>query len=123
MKTIRELIDSITRHVVVEQGEQNGWKYRKYADGTAEIWYYGYGKSNQSFSAWGSLYYGDMNGPTFPFEFVDYPYVFLTPLNSQAYVIGHWGTTYNKLGTIRFGHNAANSSEAYVNIYAIGRWK
>lgn len=119
----KKLDTKLTEHAIVEQGTTGGWKYRKYADGTAEIWYYGFGKSNQSFSAWGSLYYGDMAGPSFPFEFVDYPYVFLTPLNSQAYVIGHWGIDHDKIGTIRFGHNNNAAAEAYVNIYAIGKWK
>lgn len=122
MKTIRELIDIITRHVVVEQGEQNGWKYRKWSNGFAECWYTTFGRASVNYQAWGNQYYADIDGIDFPFEFVEVK-SFFTPYGAQSWPIGNYGASETNTGKIRFASNAGGSHQAYCHIYAVGKWK
>ena len=109
--------------LVVEAGTQDGWSYRKWSNGIMEAWRGGWG-STGSFTAWGSLFYRDIDGPSIPSGmFNATPTAFLTPLGSQAAVFGVYSVTTTRIGKIRFIHNAANDEACYANIYLFGTWK
>lgn len=109
---------------IVEQGESNGWTYRKWNSGKAECWYFDYTKASVSFSAWGGLYYADVaTALSYPFTFENVPYNFITPYDSQAGVFGCWGTSTTGVGTVRVIHNTNNATTVRFHIYTVGTWK
>lgn len=121
---LNEVLPSTSVDYIVEQGTSGNWTYRKWNSGLAELWYYDLTKSSQTFSAWGSLYYADWaTGLTFPFAFTSTPIVYITPYDSQAYVIGNWGNSTTAVGTIRFGHNSTTAVALHAHLYVVGRWK
>lgn len=113
---------SMFKSYVIDEGNSGGWRYRKWNNGTYECWKYNWGSSG-AFAAWGSLYYRDIDGPTFPITFTQIPIVNLTPSDSQAYILGMYSVSTTKIGKIRFGHNNTNAVNSVANIYVIGNWK
>ena len=114
--------DAVTDFVIGE-GTSGGWYYRKWVSGKYECWKRVWGNASVSFSAWGSLFYADVDGPNFPITFAEVPIVIITPNGSQAYIIGNYNITTSAIGKIRFGHNSTGAVAAYADIYVYGRWR
>ena len=116
---------------VVEEGEYNGWTYRKWDSGVAECWKILEHKTTVA-TAWGGLYVGNATPrQNYPFSFVDKPVEIVTL------------TSGSKMGFIYpeqsgYGVNGASASAQYnvcslssyttavayyFNYHVMGRWK
>lgn len=106
---------------IVEQGTSGIYTYRKWSDGTAECW--GTYSKNVSINANANV---AMYPPNYPSIFVGYPCVVVSgggnvaptvfPTYCRA-VSGMFDTYMRNVGTTAF------NGEAWVYIYAIGKWK
>ena len=124
MLNVKKILTKILNtDLVIAQGTSGGWTYRKWSGGSYECWRHNWGTASISFTQWQSLFYADADGPTFPITFTEQPIVLVTPVDSQAYILGCYSITTSKIGKIRFGHNMANSSRAWASIYVKGKWK
>lgn len=127
MLNIKKLFTKILGHVIVEQGTDGIWTYRKYADGTSECW--GSESVSTAFAVWTSpMYYGTTytTNPSYPTDlFITNP-VLNVSMSGADYWLGNSGTppTRTKPGTyypVRIG-NLANTTYT-VCYHAIGKWK
>lgn len=117
--------------VVVEQGEVNGWRYRKWDSGDAECWKT-LEHSTTVATQWGSMYVGNATPrQNYPFNFTEKPVEIVTL------------TSGSKMGFIYpeqsgYGVNGASASARYnvaslssyttavtyyFNYHVMGRWK
>ena len=116
---------------VVEQGELNGWTYRKWDSGVAECWKI-HEFSTTINTAFGSLYCGNATErQTYPFSFVEKPVenVTLQSGSTQAFLYvetgGHGvnGTSASaRYNVFRPGAMTANQT-FYLSFHVIGKWK
>ena len=75
-------------HYVIEQGEANGWTYRKWSNGEAECWKV-VEHNTALTNPWGSMYYGtNVERQSYPFQFSNKPFEQVTVLcgGSSAWV-------------------------------------
>lgn len=110
---------------IVEQGEEDGWFYRKWNGGIAECWKIYYGTDiNAAASNYNGFYYSNGIRVPFPFEFTNLPTVTVdggsTGNMNFVRVFGQYKDAVNFLvvGTV-----AVTSTDITVDIKAIGRWK
>ena len=112
-----------TADYVVAQGTSGGWTYRKWANGTAECWFYGYNSLTYDNEANG-LYRG-YGAVTFPFAFYARPVVVYSCYLTNGY---DWsGKVVASTSGFTFYGISQTSIESTTSVtiyaYAIGRWK
>ena len=112
-----------TADYVVAQGTSGGWTYRKWANGTAECWFYGYNSLTYGNEANGL--YGGYGTVTFPFAFYAIPVVVYSCFLTNGY---DWSgkamvstSSFNFYGISQ--SSLASTTSATIYAYAIGRWK
>ena len=110
---------------VVEEGESNGWFYRKWNNGNAECWkiYYGSGV-NAAANNYNGFYYSNSISVAYPFSFVNLPTV-----NVDGGSLSHmnfcrvFGSSMNNANFIVVGLSNVTSTDITVYIRATGKWK
>lgn len=124
MMGIKELLSKIlTTPLVIESGISGDWTYRKWSDGTVEIW----GTQSGSYAMTtveGNGFYAPLTTYNFPNNlFINTPVVTCSARTSgslgnysvnnvsNTFVNGYWWSTKSTTRT------------CYVYIYAIGKWK
>lgn len=118
-------IDGVEVDYIVEQGEVDGWFYRKWNGGFAECWkvYYGTGiasgKNNYS-----GFFYSETISVPFPFTFTNLPTVTVDG-GSVTYMnfVRGFGKYSDKASFVVVGMVDAGSVDVTVDIKAIGKWK
>lgn len=112
---------------VVAQGTSGIWDYIKFANGLA-ICAGSIAFNNISFTAWGSVYEGNVGRASYPFTFTKLPKVTFTPdlTGGEALlcveVAGAGTTTQTPHFYVMKATNTRTCS-GYVHVQAIGRWK
>ena len=89
--SIRDILSKLGVNYIVEQGTTGKWAWRKWSNGTAEMWAV-FGTDTLAIDeAWGSLYFGtwmrsDVNAAArkYPFAFVDTPTISVTYMSGGA---------------------------------------
>lgn len=122
--------DGKVKDIVVEQGTDGIWTYRKWSDGTAECWG-GQSWTISSWSAWNGWYYSTASPTTnFPTGlFVSAPFLTASGRTSNGDAGIYWrsATTISKDVVPTFGlmrpAAGANNVTGYLYMHAIGRWK
>ena len=117
--------------VVVEQGESNGWTYRKWDSGVAECWKI-LEHSTTVATAWGGLYVGNATArQNYPFAFISKPVevVSLTSGGSMGFIYpekdghgvngGYASARYNVCSL----SSITSAATYYFNFHVMGRWK
>lgn len=116
---------------VVEQGEKNGWTYRKWDSGIAECWKI-LTHNTAIKTAWGSLYYGQATiRQTYPFNFITKPVeqATLTSGSYQAILFpekdgnGVNGASASACYNVCRPSALGTSSAFYISLSVRGRWK
>lgn len=117
--------ESELKDFIVEEGEKDGWFYRKWNSGVAECWkkYYGYG-INVAANNYSGFYYSTSILVPFPFVFANYPTVTVDG-GSSNYVnfVRVFGQYQDNASFIVVGLSNATSADVIVEIRAIGKWK
>lgn len=120
-----------TGDTVIEQGEQDGWTYRKWDSGVAECWKI-HAFSTTISTAFGSLYCGNATPRlTYPFAFVEKPVenVTLQSGSTQAFLYvesggyGVNGTNASARYNVFRPGSMADSQTFYLSFHVIGKWK
>lgn len=117
---------------IEEQGESNGWIYRKWASGVAECQKI-VTVTTKITTAWGSMYVGDtkMARQSYPVVFLSKPaeVASLTSGGSAAWIYPESGGNGVNGGYSSAIYNVARPSSVttdqtfYISIYATGKWK
>lgn len=107
---------------IVESGVNSNGYYMKYNNGNMICWHT-FTKYSTASTAWGSMFYGEVYGLTFPATFADFPSVTasITGATESAPIVswvGYGGL--NVYGIRPVGFGAGNYGVRYI---AIGRWK
>lgn len=118
-------IEGVEVDYIVEQGEVDGWFYRKWNGGLAECWkiYYGTGiasgKNNYS-----GFYYSETIAVPFPFTFTNLPTVTVDG-GSVTYMnfVRVFGQYSDKATFAVVSLTNAGNVDVTVDIKAIGKWK
>lgn len=111
---VKELISKITNTpMVVEQGKNGDWNYRKWSNGMLEQW----ARLDQSNSATQHSFNG-----TYPIAFIEQPTLVASGgnygnIDSGVRYCNATATAYDVYVT------ATWSAGAYLNAYVIGKWK
>ena len=117
--------------VVVEEGEYNGWTYRKWDSGVAECWKI-LEHSTTVATQWGSLYVGNATArQNYPFAFTSKPVevVSLTSGGSMGFLYpekdGHGvnGAYASARYNVASLSSIASAATYYFNFHVMGRWK
>lgn len=115
-----EMIDFI-----VEQGESDGWFYRKWNSGIAECWkiFYGYG-FDSAHNHYSGFYYSETIMVPFPFTFSNLPTVTVDG-GSVNYInfVRVFGKYSDKASFSIVSMMDAGKVDVTVDIKAIGKWK
>lgn len=110
---------------IVEQGEENGWFYRKYSNGYAECWkiYYGSG-INAAANNYSGFYYSSPITEPFPFEFSNFPIVTVDG-GSADYInfVRVFGSYKEAASFVVCGLIDVTSTDITVHIRAIGKYE
>lgn len=108
---------------IVEQGETNGWSYRKWSDGTAECW--GTFTKTVTINAMGSIGRGAIiNDFTYPTSlFTEPPSILAEVNNSAVWTAIESNSTTKIYGLYLLCHSAVASKSYTIAIHAIGKWK
>lgn len=118
-------IDDIDVDYIVEQGESDGWFYRKWNSGFAECWkiYYGYGITSAK-NNYSGFYYSETISVNFPFTFSNLPTVTVDggSVNYMNFV-RVFGKYSDKASFSVVSLMDAGNIDVTVDIKAIGRWK
>lgn len=115
---------------IIDHGTTDGWYWRKYANGTAECWR----RVSQTVdinTEWGSVFYGNCEEVTFPFNFYSAPVVNANVESGYGMWLMAWtgtesaGTTLaTKPASLRVARPTAVTGASIIIAYhAIGRWK
>lgn len=116
---------------VVEQGEKNGWTYRKWDSGMAECWKTLTHKTAIT-TGWGALYHGTATTrQSYPFSFTDKPIeqATLTAGSYQAILFpekegnGVNGASASACYNVCRPSAITSTMEFYINFYVTGKWK
>ena len=110
---------------IVEQGEIDGWFYRKWNSGTAECWkiYYGTG-INAAASNYNGFYYSNGIRVPLPFEFANLPTVTVDGgSTANMNFVRVFGQYKDAVNFIVVGMTNVTSTDITVDIKAIGKWK
>lgn len=110
---------------IVEQGEKDGWFYRKWDSGIAECWkiYYGTG-INAAHVQYNGFYYSTRISVTYPFEFTNLPTLTVDGgSNANMNFVRVFGQSEEAATFVVVGLENVTSAEITVDIKAIGKWK
>lgn len=110
---------------IVEQGEQDGWFYRKWNSGVAECWqvYYGTG-INAAETNYNGFYYSKVLTVNFPFKFANLPTVTVDGgSNAHMNFVRVYGKYDYCASFMVVGLANVTNTDVTVDIKAIGRWK
>lgn len=113
----------IKRPHIIEQGESNGFTYRKWSDGTAECW--GTFTKTVTINTMGSIGRGVItNGFTYPTSlFTEPPSILAEVNNSAVWTAVESDSITNIYGLYLLSHSAVASRSYTIAIHAIGKWK
>ena len=118
-------IEGVEVDYIVEQGERDGWFYRKWNGGFAECWkiYYGTGIVSAK-NQYSGFYYSETITVPFPFEFANLPTVTVDggSVNYMNFV-RVFGKYQDKASFSVVSMMDAGNVDITVDIKAIGRWK
>lgn len=118
-------IEDVEVDHIVEQGEIDGWFYRKWNGGFAECWkvYYGTG-INSAVNNYSGFYYSETITVPFPFIFTNLPTITVDG-GSSNYMnfVRVFGKYSDKASFVVVGMVNAGNVDVTVDIKAIGRWK
>ena len=118
-------IDDVDVDYIVEQGEVDGWFYRKWNSGFAECWkiYYGTGITSAK-NHYSGFYYSETVMVPFPFTFTNLPTVTVDggSVNYMNFV-RVFGKYSDKASFSVISMMDAGTIDITVDIKAIGRWK
>lgn len=118
-------IDGVEVDYIVEQGESDGWFYRKWNGGFAECWkvYYGTGITSAK-NNYSGFYYSETIAVPFPFTFTNLPTVTVDggSVNYMNFV-RTFGKYSDKASFSVVSLMDAGSIDVTVDIKAIGKWK
>lgn len=118
-------IEGVEVDYIVEQGEVDGWFYRKWNGGFAECWkvYYGTG-INSAKNNYSGFYYSETISVPFPFTFTNLPTVTVDG-GSVNYInfVRVFGKYSDKASFTVVSMVNAGNIDVTVDIKAIGRWK
>lgn len=109
---------------VIATGTENFWKWRKWADGTAECWGYTPAASIACTTAWGSAYYSALRRYSFPTGlFIPYP-----TINATLYDAGGLGwvtiSTWTKDNMdVYVSEPTSTTRNMQLCFHVSGRWK
>lgn len=124
-------IGGVVIDYIVEQGESDGWTYRKWNSGKAECWKI-LTLNTAATTAWGALWRGDSftERQNYPFKFVSKP---VENVTLQSGSIGAWAISANDGNGVNGAYASARytvcrpastiSAEYYLSFYVIGKWK
>ena len=117
-------INDIDVDYIVEQGEIDGWFYRKWNGGFAECWKIYYGSVNSGKTNYSGFYYSETVTVPFPFTFTNLPTVTVDG-GSVTYMnfVRVFGKYSDKASFTVVSMMDAGSVDITVDIKAIGRWK
>lgn len=118
-------INDVEMDYIVEQGETDGWFYRKWNDGFAECWKVYYGTSIDSAkNNYSGFYYSETISVPFPFTFTNLPTVTVDggSVNYMNFV-RVFGKYSDKASFTVISMMNAGNIDVTVDIKAIGRWK
>ena len=109
---------------IVEQGEIDGWFYRKWNGGFAECWKIYYGTVNSAKTNYSGFYYSETITVPFPFTFTNLPTVTVDG-GSVTYMnfVRTFGKYSDKASFSVVSMMNAGNVDVTVDIKAIGRWK
>lgn len=110
---------------IEEQGEQDGWFYRKWNSGIAECWkiYYHNGV-NAGKNNYNGFYYSDSISVPYPFTFTNLPTVVVDGgSSSNMNFVRQFGNSLNSANFCVVGMVNVTNTNITVSIRAIGRWK
>ena len=126
MLDVKKLLTKIlSTPLVVEQGTSGIWTYRKWSNGTAEIW----GIKEQSIT--GVSKSQPFSGYNYAFGQVQYPSGFFVAVPvavvsgrvGSMYQVVSYSASYQSAVSIEFQSNASGTYNCCAYIYSIGRWK
>jgi hypothetical protein len=108
----------------VEQGESDGWFYRKWNSGIAECWKVYYGQVGSGKNNYSGFYYSETIMVPFPFTFANLPTVTVDG-GSVTYMnfVRVFGKYSDKASFTVVGLTNAGTVDITVDIKAIGKWK
>jgi hypothetical protein len=117
-------IDDVDVDYIVEQGEVDGWFYRKWNGGFAECWKVYYGSVNSAKTNYSGFYYSETVSVPFPFTFTNLPTVTVDG-GSVTYMnfVRVFGKYSDKASFSVVSMMNAGTVDITVDIKAIGRWK
>jgi hypothetical protein len=110
---------------IIEQGESDGWFYRKWSSGTAECWriYYGTG-INAAATNYNGFYYSGTISVSYPFEFANLPTVTVDGgSTSNMNFVRTFGKYKDAASFVVVGLANVPSTDITVDIKAIGKWR
>ena len=111
---------------VIESGKSGSWTYKKYADGTFDMWLYG-SVSTTHAASYGNFYQYNLLRASFPSS--------LKPINTNYVVSGNFrvGTSYGILAGINGETTttfnaivltaASGTQDVYYKFHVVGEWK
>lgn len=110
---------------VEEQGEDNGWFYRKWNSGYAECWKIHYENGvNAAATNYNGFYYSPTISVPFPFTFTNLPTVIVDGgSSSHMNFVRVFGNYSDAASFVVIGLANVTSTNVTVSIRAIGRWK
>lgn len=117
-------INDVDVDYIVEQGEVNGWFYRKWNGGFAECWKIYYGMVDSAKNNYSGFYYSETVTVNFPFTFTNLPTVTVDggSVNYMNFV-RVFGKYSDKASFSVVSMVDAGTVDITVDIKAIGRWK
>lgn len=117
-------INDIDVDYIVEQGEVDGWFYRKWNGGFAECWKVYYGSVTSGKTHYSGFYYSETITVPFPFTFTNLPTVTVDG-GSVTYMnfVRAFGKYSDKASFTVVSMMDAGTVDVTVDIKAIGKWK
>lgn len=117
-------INDIDVDYIVEQGEVDGWFYRKWNGGFAECWKVYYGSVDSGKTNYSGFYYSETVSVPFPFTFTNLPTVTVDG-GSVTYMnfVRVFGKYSEAASFTVVSLMDAGTVDVTVDIKAIGRWK
>lgn len=123
MASLDEIMDYIADNVIIEQGESNGWYYKKFANGFAEC-AIRLTPTTGSGTAQGNLYYRTYTvNKVYPFEFVELPVLNLSPSSGSTGIVGDVNFNRTQLTSYSTYRGNGGTVGSAVSVYAYGKWK
>lgn len=134
--SIRDILSKLGVNYIVKQGTTGKWAWRKWSNGTAEMWAV-FGTDTLAIDeAWGSLYFGtwmrsDVNitARKYPFAFADTPTISVTYMGgeSDAWLISLFSASDDPLtGAPAYALARPNQGTIHyprIGYYVVGRYK